>query len=157
MAITPEKARRVQASAGRALWVLLCDQTSLPLLWVRPNNGFMVHIRVQDEPTARALRTRLGLDFPVAMMNGTSHRDAGTTIVTTALDTSPAECLELTLQGYSVILLVPARREPQREEYARAGARAYLEMRPDATELVETVRALEREAARWARPKVIAS
>jgi len=115
----------------------------------------MVHIRVKDEATAKALRSRLGQDFPVHMFNGSWEDGARAAVVTTANDTSPAECSELTHHGYAVVLLVPAVRQQEREAYVRAGARAYLEMSPDATELVRALRALDAEVLSGRAPAAL--
>ena len=71
----------------------------------------------------------------------------GDVVVTTPADCSAEECLVMVQRGARVIVLTPVPRERERQLYTSSGASAYLPMRVDGAELMDTLDAVLNPAA----------
>lgn len=60
-------------------------------------------------------------------------------VVTTVSDCPPEECLAMSGRGASVLILTPVPRPREAEAYAASGAVAYLPMRVDGSDLIDTI------------------
>jgi hypothetical protein len=107
----------------------------------------MIGLLIQDPPLARALASRLRLNFEVRRCEP-AESFAVSVLVTTTRDTAPADVTSYEQAGVRVIVLATG--DQLRDEYLRAGVSHFLQMSADAGPLV---RAIE-ESIEPAKPAV---
>ena len=101
----------------------------------------MLVFRISEPALTQALKARLQ-QFDVGFDDDGVYPTGESVFLTTARDSSPADCRELVAHGATVIVLSPVSRKHECEAYARAGAQ-YLEMSLDIRPLLGLIREVD--------------
>lgn len=109
------------------------------------DKGFVVHVVAGDPVLARALASRLQRDIEVPV--STDHAGGvgrGSIVVTTPLECAPVRCRELVESGAAVVILAALPKRIEEDSYRQSGAREYLPMLADGSNVAEAVKGIIR-------------